>query len=252
MSVVYQKWLTKLVGFDFEIEYKPRLENKAVNALSQKGLAATLMTVPSTIRIEEVIEAVKADQELGKIMATLKTDSSAYPGYTLVCGALLYKDWISLPKDSPFILMALQEGYDSKIGGYGGFLKTYKTIAKTFYWVGMKKDIRSYVTTCTTCQQHKYSTLAPAGLMQSLLVPEKVWEDISMDFIEGLLKSEGFDSILVVVDRLSKYAHFISLKHPFMAPSIATVFMRKVVRLHGIPQSIVSDRDKVFLSKFWT
>lgn len=76
--------------------------------------------------------------------------------------------------------------------------------------------------------------MATVGLLQPLPVPEKIWEDISIDFIEELLRSEGFDSILVVIDCLSKYGYFIGLKHPFTVPSVVVVYI-KVVQLHGIP-----------------
>lgn len=253
VNVEYKKWLAKLLGFDFDIKYKPGLENKAADALSRKESAATLMalSVPYPLQLEEVTKAVEEYQYLGRIVTALKSDPSSCPRYALVGKTLLYKDRITLPKDSPFILLALQEGHDNKVGGHGGFLKTYKRVAGTFHWIGMKKDIRAYVAACEICQQNKYSTPAPVGLLQPLQILEQIWEDISMDFIEGLPKSERLDSILVMVDRLSKYAHFIGLKHPFTTPSVAATFVKEVVRLHGILRSIISDRDKVFLSKFW-
>lgn len=109
----------------------------------------------------------------------------------------------------------------------------------------------AHIRGCETCQQQKQSSLKPAGFLQPLPIPTRIWEDISLDFVEGLPISNGIDTILVVVDRLSKYAHFIGLAHPISAPTVATVFIKEIVRLHGYPATIVLDRDRVFMSLFW-
>ena len=87
-------------------------------------------------------------------------------------------------------------------------------------------------------------------MLQPLEILERVWEELSMDFITGLPRSKGYEAILVVVDRLTKYSHFIPMKHPFTARIAAEIFVKEIIRLHGCPKSIVSDRDPVFVSHF--
>ena len=115
----------------------------------------------------------------------------------------------------------------------------------------MRKTILQFVKECVVCQRQKYEALAPTGLLQPLPVPKLIWEEISMDFIIGLPKSQGFEIIMVMVDRLSKYAHFIILKKPMTAKTIVEAFVKEMVRLHGFPKTIVSEKDPMFLSNFW-
>ncbi|MCH86608.1 hypothetical protein A2U01_0007467, partial [Trifolium medium] len=140
------------------------------------------------------------DEKLQEIMRSVQQDPLSKPGYEYRKGVLLY------------------EG---------------RRMAANVYWVGMKSAIQEYVRSCDVCQRQKYLASSPGGLLQPLPIPEQIWEDISMDFITGLPKSKGYEAILVVVDRLSKYSHFIPLKHPYTARSIAEIFCKEVVRLHA-------------------
>ena len=104
---------------------------------------------------------------------------------------------------------------------------------------------------CVTCQRFKAGNSAPAGLLQPLPLPTSLFTDLTMDFIEALPTSQGKNTILVVVDRLSKFAHFMALSHPFTAKTVAKVFLNSVFKLHGLPNRIVSDRGSVFMGAFW-
>lgn len=115
----------------------------------------------------------------------------------------------------------------------------------------MKQDIIRFVQQCDNCQRNKHENLPYPGLLQPLPVPDKVWTHINMDFVESLPVSDGCNAILVVVDRMSKMGHFIALSHPFTAKDVAQFFLDNVFRLHGVPATITSDRDKLFTSLFW-
>ena len=157
-----------------------------------------------------------------------------------------------LAKHLPQIPSILKEFHDTTAGGHSGFFRTYKRMSALVFWEGMKKDIQQYVQECETCQWNKYDTLSPAGLLQPLAIPTTIWTDLSMDFLGGLPQARGVDTILVVVDRLSKYAHFLALAHPYTAKGVVELFVKEIVRLHGFPKSIVTDRDRLFMSHFWT
>lgn len=104
---------------------------------------------------------------------------------------------------------------------------------------------------CSVCKQAKVEHVKYPGLLQPLPVPEHAWQIISMDFIEGLPRSASYNSIMVVVDKFSKYAHFVLLAHPFTTFQVAQAFVNNIFKLHGLPQSIIFDRDKIFTSTLW-
>ena len=141
--------------------------------------------------------------------------------------------------------------HDSLTGGHSDIQVTKKRIASVLYWKGLSRDIRNYIRVCIVRQRNKPDLSSPVGLLQPLPIPNAIWEDISMDFVEGLLKSRGKDTILVVVDRLNKYAHFLNLAHPFFSAIVAQLYFEHIFELHGLPKTIVIDRDRIFLSKFW-
>ena len=227
------------MGFDFEIHYNPRASNQVADALSRKEQPkVTLGALCSftTIDWSEMDKEVEQDAMLNAIKQKLLASSEVMHGFALIGRQLFYKGRYVLPEKATFINIILQQYHDSPTGGHSGEHRTYGRIAEEWFWEGMKKQIVEYVKKCEVCQRQNTSTLSPTGLLQPLPIPNQVWEQISMDFVEGLPKSGGKDK-LVVVDRLTKYAHFIPLKHPFTATIVADEFAKEVVRLHGFPKS---------------
>jgi hypothetical protein len=128
----------------------------------------------------------------------------------------------------------------------------YKDLKTRYWWYGMKRDVAEYVALCDTCQRVQAEHQRPAGLLQPLKIPEWKWEEIRMDFIVGLPQTQaGYDSIWVIVDRLTMVAHFIPVKTTYYGAKLAELYMSRIMCLHGVPKKIMSDRGSQFTSKFW-
>ena len=190
------------------------------------------------------------DEEVWTLIQKLQQDPSTSDTFSWKNYSLWYKDRLYLCKNSQLKQNILLELHRSPLGGQSGFLKTYHRVKKEFFWDGLKSDIQKFVVECLVFQQNKVETIKTPGIIQPLSIPSQRWEDISMDFITGLPNSEGWSVIMVVVDRITKYAHFCALSHPFKASTISTMFMETIQKLHGNSKIIVSDRDPILQEVF--
>ncbi|CAI7860538.1 unnamed protein product [Closterium sp. NIES-53] len=162
------------------------------------------------------------------------TDRIWVPGYTLLRELLL------------------QAAHDRVTSGHFEVEKTRQLLQRYYYWPKMLTDVQRHVASCPTCQIMKSSRKRPARQLQLIPPPERAWQQVTMDFVTGLLAGEGGnDAILVVIDRLTKMAHFATCKKSISAEETARLFITTIVRLHGIPAAIISDRDTKFTSNFW-
>ena len=128
----------------------------------------------------------------------------------------------------------------------------YLDLKEKYWWYGLKKDVAEYVAICDTCQRVKAEHQRLAGLLQPMKIPEWKWEEVGMDFIVGLPRTQkGYDSIWVIVDRLTKVAHFLPVKTTYTGTKLAELYMERIVCLHRVPKKIVSDRGTQFTSIFW-
>lgn len=132
-----------------------------------------------------------------------------------------------------------------------GIAKTLARLTENFYWKGIRQDVERFIASCVDCQHTKYETRKLARLLCPLPIPSRPWEDLSLDFITGLPAFQGHTVILVIVDRFSKGIHLGMLPTRHTAYTVAVLFMDLVGKLHGMPRSLVSDRDLLFLSRFW-
>ncbi|CAA0815848.1 cysteine-rich RLK (RECEPTOR-like protein kinase) 8, partial [Striga hermonthica] len=167
-------------------------------------------------------------------------------------GALEFRGGIVVPKVEALQKEILSEAHTAPYLAHPGSTKMYHDLKGSFWWRGMKKDVAEFVRRCLTCQQVKTKLHSPIGLLQPLPIPRWKWEEVTMDFVTGLPKSsEHHDAIWVVVDRLTKVAHFLPVSMKMSLDKLAEIYTRGIIRLHGVPVTIVSDRDPRFISRFW-
>jgi transposase InsO family protein len=240
------RWLEFLQQYNFEIKYKPGKSNVVADALSRSPIGAISL-------LDSEREAWQRDQQEDARLRAISSGLSEPRNrlYSLKDGLLYYQDKLCVPKTRRETL--LQESHDIPIAGHVGVDKMYRALLLHYYWPRMLSDVQHYVRNCDACQRNKPSNQHPAGLLQPLPIPERRWESISLDFIMSLPRTaRGHDAILVIVDRLSKRAHFIPTWTTVTAEETAKLFFDHIFRHHGLPRSIISDRDPRFLSVFWS
>nr|KYP37502.1 Retrotransposable element Tf2 [Cajanus cajan] len=250
-----QRWAFKLQGFSFEIHYKPGRSNRVVDALSRVPSASEALFLHISTPIPSIIEELMNFYQSDPTGIACWQQHSVSPGsdsnYHATRGLIFHRNRIFVPDVLHLRRRLLHEFHATPSAGHSGSKATRARLAGSFSWPSMSHDVKTFIRECQSCQHNKSIHKKKDGFLQPLPQPRRVWEDINMDFVTHLPSSFGHTVIWVVVDRLSKYVHFLALPTKFSAAALANRFSTDVYRFHGTPRSIVSDRDSMFLSQFW-
>lgn len=249
-TIPQHHWVGKLLGFDFTVEYKAGSTNVVADALSRRDTDEVVVLAISCPRfdyVDRLRQAHATDPTLVALRDAITGGERAGP-WSLVDGLVAFSGRLYIPPTSPLLLELLAAVHED---GHEGVQRTLHRLRRDIHAPNLKRVEQDFVRAYATCQRYKSEHLQPAGLLMPLPVPSGIWTDIGLDFVEALPRIGGKSVILTVVDRFSKYCHFIPLAHPYSAESVAHAFFAEIVRLHGVPQSMVSDRDPVFTSAFW-
>lgn len=235
------RWIMALANFDFDMKHVKGANNPSDPLSRRPNLAAIAL---ETFFDESWADLYQAD--------TLYSDANRPEDIKERNGKFYKGEQLCVPTDPLLRSRILQQSHDSPTLGHLGRDKTFSRVSRHFWWPSLYEDVRTYVKSCRPCQENKTPNQRPARLLQPLPVPLEPWANISVDFVIGLPTStEGNDSIAVIVDRLTKMVKFLPCQKTITAESFARLFFARVFDIHGMPLSIVSDRDSKFVSQFW-
>nr|KYP38486.1 Transposon Ty3-I Gag-Pol polyprotein [Cajanus cajan] len=243
----HAKWVEFLEQFPYVIKYKEGKNNVMADALSRRHILLVSLGY-QILGFDHIKELYSNDLEFNEYY----TQCLAKPqgGFYISEGYLYKEGRICIPQGSIRKLL-VKESHEGGLMGHFGVENTLSFLKEKFFWPHMRRDVERFCSECIACLQAK-SKVMPHDSYTPLLVANSPRVDISMDFILGLPKTQrGMDSIFVIVDRFSKMAHFIPCHKIDDASNIVRLFFKEVVKLHGLPKTIVSDRETKFLSHFW-
>jgi hypothetical protein len=280
LNMRQRRWLELIKDYDLEVHYHPGKANVVADALSRKAHchclsvatfsdtlchqirklnleiipqgSLNLLSIESNLR-DKIIMSQLHDEGVKIIKSKLSLGEAKYKCFrTDHQGILWFNNRIVVPKDHQLRKQILDEAHLSKFSIHPGSTKMYQDLRQHFWWTRMKREIAKYVSECDTCQRVKASHLKASGTLHPLPILSWKWEDICMDFIVGLPNtSQKHDSIWVIIDRLTKTAHFLPVHTTYSAKKYAEVYLDQIVRLHGVPKTIISDRGPQFIARFW-
>jgi hypothetical protein len=275
-----RRWLELIKDYDLEVHYHLGKANVVADALSRKVHYNHLELKPVSDPLceemrrlnLEVVEqgnlyALAAESNLyDRIVTAQRNDEDIQiikqklaegdPKYTYFQkdhkDVIWFGKRLVVPVDPEIRKTIFDEAHMPKFSIHPGSTKMYQDLKQNFWWSNMKVDIAKYVAECDTCHRMKASHLKSAGVLQPLSIPMWKWDGVSMDFIVGLpLTARKKDSIWVIVDRLTKTAHFIVVHTTYSVQQYAELYIDQIVRLHGIPKTIISHRETQFVARFW-
>ncbi|GJV55979.1 putative reverse transcriptase domain-containing protein [Tanacetum coccineum] len=262
LNMRQRRWLELLSDYDCNIRYHPRKANVVADALSRKErieplrVRALVMTIglnlPKRI-LQAQIEALKPENlEKEDVGGMIRKDIPKKKLKPRADGTLCLHGRSWLPCYGDLRSMIMHESHKSKYSIHPSSEKMYQDVKKLYWWPNMKADIATYVSKCLTCTRIKAEHQRPSGLLVQPAIPEWKWDNITMDFITKLPKSsQSFDTIWVIMDRLTKSAHFLPIRENDPLDKLARLYLNRIVARHGISVSIICDRDGRFTSNFW-
>lgn len=236
-----QYYLAKLLGYIYEIVFKPSSANRVADTLSRvHETSETLLglTIPHFTYVDKLKELYSIDPKLSYLVAKVQQQPTQHSHFQMKQGILFYKGKIFLTPSSSFCSLLLDEFHCSSIGGHAGIRRMYGCHLENFYWKDMKTNVVQFVSSCLTFQLTKTPTHRPYGLLQPLPILIGVWKDVSIILIIGLPSFQGHMVIFVVVNHFSKAVYFGMFPTSFTAARVAGLFGTLVCELHGMPRSI--------------